>query len=44
MAQDPFMVRALARHVAADLHARGMADVEVRATRSRPSTAGRFNA
>ena len=31
MAQDPFMVRALARHVAADLHARGMADVEVRA-------------
>jgi hypothetical protein len=25
------MVRALARHVAADLHARGIADVEVRA-------------
>jgi hypothetical protein len=31
MAQDPFMVRALARHVAADLQARGIADVEVRA-------------
>jgi hypothetical protein len=31
MAQDPFMVRALARHVAADLGARGIAGVEVRA-------------
>ena len=31
MAQDPFMVRALARHVAADLRARGIAGVEVRA-------------
>jgi len=31
MAQDPFMVRALARHVAADLHARGSGEVAVRA-------------
>jgi vitamin K-dependent gamma-carboxylase len=31
MAQDPFMIRALARHVAADLRARSVADVEVRA-------------
>jgi vitamin K-dependent gamma-carboxylase len=31
MAQDPFMVRALARHVAADLRARGNREVEVRA-------------
>ena len=31
MAQDPFMVRALARHVAADLAARGVPGVEVRA-------------
>jgi vitamin K-dependent gamma-carboxylase len=31
MAQDPFMVRQLARHIAADLHARGLADVAVRA-------------
>lgn len=31
MAQDPFMVRALARHIAADLRARGFAGVEVRA-------------
>ena len=31
MAQDPFMVRALARHVAADLAARGFPGVEVRA-------------
>jgi vitamin K-dependent gamma-carboxylase len=31
MAQDPFMIRALARHVAADLRARGLGDVEVRA-------------
>ena len=31
MAQDPFMVRALARHVAAGLQARGIAGVEVRA-------------
>jgi hypothetical protein len=31
MAQDPFMVRALARHIAADLRTRGIAGVEVRA-------------
>ena len=31
MAQDPFMVRALARHIAADLRARGFAGIEVRA-------------
>jgi hypothetical protein len=31
MAQDPFMIRALARHVADDLRARGAGDVEVRA-------------
>jgi vitamin K-dependent gamma-carboxylase len=31
MAQDPFMIRALARHVAADLRARGVAGAEVRA-------------
>jgi vitamin K-dependent gamma-carboxylase len=31
MAQDPFMVRALARHIASDLRARGVAGVEVRA-------------
>lgn len=31
MAQDPFMVRALARHIAADLRQRGFAGVEVRA-------------
>ena len=31
MAQDPFMIRTLARHVAADLRARGIGDVEVRA-------------
>ena len=31
MAQDPFMVRALARHIAGDLRSRGLAKVEVRA-------------
>jgi vitamin K-dependent gamma-carboxylase len=31
MAQDPYMVRALARHIASDLRRRGMAGVEVRA-------------
>jgi hypothetical protein len=31
MAQDPFMIRALARHVAADLCARGVAGAAVRA-------------
>jgi len=31
MAQDPFMVRTLARHIAADLRARGVAGIEVRA-------------
>lgn len=31
MAQDPFMIRALARHIAADLRQRGIAGVEVRA-------------
>jgi vitamin K-dependent gamma-carboxylase len=31
MAQDPFMIRALARHVADDLRARGAGNVEVRA-------------
>jgi hypothetical protein len=31
MAQDPFMIRALARHVAADLRTRGVAGAEVRA-------------
>ena len=31
MAQDPFMVRALARHIAADFSARGVTGVEVRA-------------
>ena len=31
MAQDPFMVRALARHIAADLRGRGFAGIEVRA-------------
>ncbi len=31
MAQDPFMVRALARRIAADFRTRGVADVEVRA-------------
>jgi hypothetical protein len=31
MAQDPFMIRTLARHVAADLRARGMNGIEVHA-------------
>ena len=31
MAQDPFMIRTLARHVAEDLRARGVASAEVRA-------------
>src|SRR5262249_53912117 len=31
MAQDPFMIRALARHVADDLRARGVTGAEVRA-------------
>ena len=31
MAQDPFMVRALARHIAADFRARGFAGIEVHA-------------
>ena len=31
MAQDPFMIRALARHIAADFRTRGVTAVEVRA-------------